>query len=159
VMAHARERLEPEMRAVDPTARIVFEEISEFPGLETPASREVVGLAKRLAGRNEHGKVAYGTEAGLLPWPASRLWSSARARSTRHTRPMSTLRCRSSKRAAPSSTGSSRIRAPNLGSCMRYRAVVLKRSSHPLLCMCKFSREISGLWRGVWQTRHTPGQC
>jgi len=66
VMAHARERLEPEMRAVDPTARIVFEEISEFPGLETPASREVVGLAKRLAGRNEHGKVAYGTEAGLF---------------------------------------------------------------------------------------------
>jgi len=66
VMAHARERLEPEMRAVDPTARIVFEEISEFPGLETPASCEVVGLAKRLAGRNEHGKVAYGTEAGLF---------------------------------------------------------------------------------------------
>jgi acetylornithine deacetylase len=54
------------MRAVDPTARIVFEEISEFPGLETPASHEVVGLAKRLAGRNEHGKVAYGTEAGLF---------------------------------------------------------------------------------------------
>ena len=66
VMAHARERLEPEMRAVDPAARIVFEEISEFPGLETPASRDVVGLAKRLAGRNEHGKVAYGTEAGLF---------------------------------------------------------------------------------------------
>jgi acetylornithine deacetylase len=66
VMAHARERLEPEMRAVDPAARIVFEEISEFPGLETPASRDVVGLAKRLAGRNEHGKVAFGTEAGLF---------------------------------------------------------------------------------------------
>jgi hypothetical protein len=43
-MAHARERLEPEMRAVDPTSRIVFEEISEFPGLETPASREVVSF-------------------------------------------------------------------------------------------------------------------
>src|SRR5262249_43529763 len=72
VMAHARERLEPEMRAVDPTARIVFEEISEFPGLETPASREVVGLAKRLAGRNEHGKVAYGTETGLFALPGTR---------------------------------------------------------------------------------------
>jgi acetylornithine deacetylase len=66
VMAHAHKRLEPEMRAVEPAARIVFEQISEFPGLETPASRDVVGLAKRLAGRNEHGKVAYGTEAGLF---------------------------------------------------------------------------------------------
>src|SRR5215472_6718577 len=64
-----------------------------------------------------------------LPWPASRRWSSARARSTRHTRPMSTLRCRNSKRAAPSSTGSLRIRAPNLGSCMRYRAAGRPRDS------------------------------
>jgi acetylornithine deacetylase len=66
VTAYGRERLEPEMRAVDPAARIVFEEKSEFPGLETSASDDVVGLAKRLAGRNEHSKVAYGTEAGLF---------------------------------------------------------------------------------------------
>ena len=66
VMADARERLELEMRAVDPAARMVFEQISEFPGLETPASSDVVGFAKRLAGMNEHGKVAFGTEAGLF---------------------------------------------------------------------------------------------
>ena len=65
-VADARERLELEMRAVDPAARMVFEQISEFPGLETPASSDVVGFAKRLAGMNEHGKVAFGTEAGLF---------------------------------------------------------------------------------------------
>jgi acetylornithine deacetylase len=66
VMAHARDQLEPQMRAVDPAARIVFEEMSEFPGLETPAASDVAGLAKRLAGNDGHGKVAYGTEAGLF---------------------------------------------------------------------------------------------
>ena len=65
-VADARERLELEMRAVDRAARMVFEQISEFPGLETPASSDVVGFAKRLAGMNEHGKVAFGTEAGLF---------------------------------------------------------------------------------------------
>jgi acetylornithine deacetylase len=66
VTAYARDELEPQMRAVDPATRIVFEERSEFPGLETPPSDDIVGFAKRLAGRNEHGKVAYGTEAGLF---------------------------------------------------------------------------------------------
>jgi acetylornithine deacetylase len=66
VMAYARERLEPEMRAVDPAARIAFEPKSSWPGLETPAAFDVVGFAKTLAGRNEHSKVAYGTEAGLF---------------------------------------------------------------------------------------------
>jgi acetylornithine deacetylase len=66
VMAYARERLEPEMRAVDPAARIVFEPKSSWPGLETPAAFDVVGFAKTLSGRNEHSKVAYGTEAGLF---------------------------------------------------------------------------------------------
>ena len=66
VMTYARERLEPEMRAVDPAARIAFELKSSWPGLETPAAFDVVGLAKTLAVRNEHSKVAYGTEAGLF---------------------------------------------------------------------------------------------
>ena len=111
VMAHARERLEPEMRAVDTAARIVFKQISEFPGLETPASRDVVGLAKRLAGSNEHGKVAYGTEAGLFALAGIPTVVIGPGSSTRRTRPMSTSWSRSSKCAAPSSTGSSRIRA------------------------------------------------
>jgi acetylornithine deacetylase len=66
VVTFAREQLEPEMQAVDPAARIVFEPKSSWPGLETPAAFDVVGLAKTLAGRNEHSKVAFGTEAGLF---------------------------------------------------------------------------------------------
>jgi acetylornithine deacetylase len=66
VMAHAREQLEPQMRAVDPASHITFAEMSEFPGLETSAASDVAGLAKRLAGNDGHGKVAYGTEGGLF---------------------------------------------------------------------------------------------
>ncbi len=66
VMAYARERLEPQMRAMAPEASIDFATISGFPGLETPADVGVVALAKSLAGRGTHGKVAYGTEAGLF---------------------------------------------------------------------------------------------
>jgi acetylornithine deacetylase len=65
VMDYAREQLEPQMRAVDPAARISFEPKSNWPGLETPPVSDVVRLAKTLADRNEHSKVAYGTEAGL----------------------------------------------------------------------------------------------
>jgi acetylornithine deacetylase len=65
VMTYAREQLEPQMRALDPAARISFEPRSSWPGLEAPPASDVVGLAKMLAGRNEHSKVAYGTEAGL----------------------------------------------------------------------------------------------
>ena len=66
VKAYARERLEPEMQAVDPAAHIAFEPTSSWPGLEMPAAFDVVALAKTLAGRNEHSKVAFGTEAGLF---------------------------------------------------------------------------------------------
>lgn len=58
--------IETEMRARDGRAAITCEEVSEIPGLATPAEAEIVTLAKRLAGRNDHGKVAYGTEAGLF---------------------------------------------------------------------------------------------
>jgi acetylornithine deacetylase len=111
VMAFAREQLEPEMQVVDPAARIVFEPKSAWPGLETPVAFDVVGLGKTLAGRNEHSKVAFGTEAGLFALSGIPTVVSARARSIRHTKPTSTLRSRSSKRVAPSSTDSPRIRA------------------------------------------------
>src|SRR5690606_32557973 len=57
---------EPEMRAVAPEAGITFEQLSGFPGLDVDADAPVTLLAKRLAGRNDHAKVAYGPEAGLL---------------------------------------------------------------------------------------------
>jgi len=66
VEAFAREVLEPEMRRVHPQASITIEATSAFPGLDTAADAEVTRLAKHLAGRNDHGKVAYGTEAGLF---------------------------------------------------------------------------------------------
>ena len=40
--------------------------MSEFPGLERRAESRMVALAKTLAARNDHSKVAYGTEAGLF---------------------------------------------------------------------------------------------
>jgi acetylornithine deacetylase len=66
VMNYARERLEPEMKAVAPEAGIAFELKSGFPGLETEPGIDVVGLVKQLAARKDHEKVAYGTEAGLF---------------------------------------------------------------------------------------------
>ena len=39
---------------------------SEFAGLDTPETAEVTLLAKNLSGRNNHSKVAYGTEGGLF---------------------------------------------------------------------------------------------
>ncbi|ODN70574.1 acetylornithine deacetylase [Methylobrevis pamukkalensis] len=66
IEAHARDVLEPEMKARHAEAGITFEITSAFPGLDTAPEAEVTRVAKRLAGRNDHSKVAYGTEAGLF---------------------------------------------------------------------------------------------
>ncbi|MEJ1159048.1 acetylornithine deacetylase [Prosthecomicrobium sp. N25] len=66
VRAYARDVLEPRMKAVDPTTGIDIELANGFPGFDTPAESEIVAIAKRLAARNDHAKVAYGTEAGLF---------------------------------------------------------------------------------------------
>lgn len=66
IEAYAREVLEPPMKAIAPEAGFVFEELALVPGLDTAADAPVTMLAKRLAGRNDHAKVAYGTEAGLF---------------------------------------------------------------------------------------------
>lgn len=66
IEAYARDVLLPAMRKIAPEAAIVFEEISEFPGLDISPDHAAVTLAKKLASRNGHTKVAYGTEAGLF---------------------------------------------------------------------------------------------
>jgi acetylornithine deacetylase len=66
VVAFARERLEPRMRAVNPACGIEFDVFAGFPGLDTPPDDAVVTLATSLTGGNRHGKVAFGTEAGLF---------------------------------------------------------------------------------------------
>jgi acetylornithine deacetylase len=63
---YARAVLEPEMRAVAPEAGIDFTAGPLQNGLDTNPDEDVVVLAKKLAGRNGHSKVAYGTEAGLF---------------------------------------------------------------------------------------------
>jgi acetylornithine deacetylase len=66
IVSYAKSELEPAMRAVAPEAGIEFHDISGFPGLDIAPDHPAVTLAKRLARRNEHSKVAYGTEAGLF---------------------------------------------------------------------------------------------
>ena len=66
VKRHAHEVLEPEMKAIDQSAGFKFEELSAIEGLDIDPGEEVVTLAKTLAGRNDHAKVAFGTEAGLF---------------------------------------------------------------------------------------------
>jgi acetylornithine deacetylase len=66
IEAYARDVLEPPMKAIAQEAGFTFEELALVPGLDTAADAPVTVLAKKLAGRNDHAKVAYGTEAGLF---------------------------------------------------------------------------------------------
>lgn len=63
---YIREELEPEMKAINPSCGFELIERSVIPGLDIDSDHEVVRLAKACASRNDHGKVAYGTEAGLF---------------------------------------------------------------------------------------------
>ena len=66
VLDFIRSELEPQMQAIDPTAGISVELVNGSPGFETPVDALPALMAKRLAGRNDHAKVAYSTEAGLF---------------------------------------------------------------------------------------------
>jgi acetylornithine deacetylase len=66
IRRHARDVLVPAMRTVAPEAGIEIRLVSGFPGLDTAPDAPVTQLTRRLAERNDHGKVAYGTEAGLF---------------------------------------------------------------------------------------------
>ncbi|MCC1491863.1 acetylornithine deacetylase [Cognatishimia sp. F0-27] len=54
----------PRMQAVSANASFRLESTIAYPGLDSAPEHEIVILAKRLAGRNDHRKVAYGTEGG-----------------------------------------------------------------------------------------------
>jgi acetylornithine deacetylase len=62
IKAFARDELEPRMHAVDPSTGIRFEDMSLRPSLDTRPDEDVVAFVKALAERNDHGKVAFGTE-------------------------------------------------------------------------------------------------
>lgn len=66
VIAHAKAELIPQMQAINPDTGIDFEHLTDVDGLHTPEDAEVVTLVKSLAKRNDHSKVAYGTEGGLF---------------------------------------------------------------------------------------------
>ncbi|MFN7085381.1 MAG: acetylornithine deacetylase [Burkholderiales bacterium] len=64
--AYVKEKLEPEMKAVDPQTGFEIEFLSEIPALDTGAETEIVGLAHELSGCGDIGKVSYGTEASYF---------------------------------------------------------------------------------------------
>ncbi len=66
LMRHAQEVFEPAMKAVHPHSGFDFDLYAGFPGLDTPSDAPIVMLAKTLAGRDDHAKVAFGAEAGLF---------------------------------------------------------------------------------------------
>ncbi|MCA6123564.1 acetylornithine deacetylase [Bradyrhizobium sp. WSM 1704] len=66
VIAWARAEIEPRMRERYPDCGVDFEEILDYPALDTKADHAIVTLAKQFAGRNDDAKVAFGTEAGLF---------------------------------------------------------------------------------------------
>ena len=63
---YAAATLEPMMKAVSAEAGIDIECVNDMPGLEMDPGEDVVAFVKALAGRNDHAKVAFGTEAGLF---------------------------------------------------------------------------------------------
>lgn len=66
IVAWAKAEIEPAMKAQNVECGIDFEEILDYPALDTAADEAIVTLAKSLAGRNDHAKVAFGTEASLF---------------------------------------------------------------------------------------------
>lgn len=66
IIRAAKETLEPEMKAIDASTGIEITCVNDMPGLDMNVNDEVVTFVKQLAGRNDHAKVAFGTEAGLF---------------------------------------------------------------------------------------------
>ena len=64
IEAHARDVLEPEMRAIAPDTAIDFQIGARVPAFESPPDSPAVLLARRLTGANDCECVSYGAEAG-----------------------------------------------------------------------------------------------
>ncbi|NQW02239.1 MAG: acetylornithine deacetylase [Rhodospirillales bacterium] len=60
------QNIEPRMRKISRDTGIDITCINDMPGLNLNADEEVVTFVKALAGKNDHAKVAFGTEAGLF---------------------------------------------------------------------------------------------
>jgi len=66
IEAHVEARILPRMRAIAPASGVRIEPVVELVGLSTDTGHPAVTFVKRLVRRNDHAKVAYGTEAGLF---------------------------------------------------------------------------------------------
>ncbi len=66
VKAFAAERLEPQMKKIEPNAGFEFETLASFPGLAIDAEDDWVRTMQHCAQTNYVSKVAYGAEAGLF---------------------------------------------------------------------------------------------
>lgn len=66
ILDFAYNKLTPMMHAVSKDTGIDIECYNDMPALDMNADDEVVTFIKALAGRNDHSKIAFGTEAGLF---------------------------------------------------------------------------------------------
>ena len=62
---YLRDTTERWMRAVDPAAGILLEPMDVLPPLALDPDHVLADLVRQATGRNDHGKVSYGTEAGI----------------------------------------------------------------------------------------------
>lgn len=66
IETYANDSVLPRMRAIAPQASITISQVVEYPGLDLAADHPAVTFMLRLLERNDHSKVAYGTEAGVF---------------------------------------------------------------------------------------------
>ena len=66
IREYAAQSLEPHMHKISRDTGIDITCSNDMPGLDLNADEEVVTFVKALAGKNDHSKVAFGTEAGLF---------------------------------------------------------------------------------------------
>lgn len=66
IKAHAHDKLEPAMKAKNPETGFAWSVLIDYPAFRAGTGSGAVELATRLSGRNEAGKVDYGTEAGVF---------------------------------------------------------------------------------------------
>ena len=66
LQAYVAEAIESWMKPVDPAAGFTFEPLHDLPPLAIDPLHPLVSLVKQASGANQHGRVSYGTEAGIF---------------------------------------------------------------------------------------------
>lgn len=66
IIHYARERIEPEMKAVDTRSGLDFQMMNDTPGFDLPDDHPAVRFVTGLTGDNVTGRVSFGTEGGLF---------------------------------------------------------------------------------------------